>query len=224
MRFCFRLGWVAGLPVFALYAGGLQDQPAGRITSVVHTDRHSGKLVRTMVATPGRLEAALAEAVGPIAAEHALSPDLIRSVIKVESNYNPYAISPKGAQGLMQLIPATARRFGVADAFNPVENIQGGTRYLKYLMDLYHGDYPLALAAYNAGEEAVARYGGVPPFAETRNYVVQVKKQLEISSQAAAANAKPKETEVQPLPVEPDGPRHVQEIVEPDGRVRYVSR
>jgi hypothetical protein len=229
MRFCFRLGWVAGLPVFALYAGSLQDRPAGRITSVVHTDRHSGRLVRTMVATPqpageaGLLEAALAEAVGLIAAEHALSPDLIRSVIKVESNYNPYAVSPKGAQGLMQLIPATARRFGVSDAFNPVENIQGGARYLKYLMDLYHGDYPLALAAYNAGEEAVARYGGVPPFPETRNYVVQVKKQLEISNQAAA-NAKPKETEVQPLPVEPDGPRHVQEIVEPDGRVRYVSR
>jgi soluble lytic murein transglycosylase-like protein len=236
MRFCFRLGWVAGLPVFALCAGSLQDQPAGRITSVVHTDRHSGKLVRSMVAAPqpgpphagaaepSPLEAALAEAVGPIAAQHALSPDLIRSVIKVESNYNPYAISPKGAQGLMQLIPATARRFGVADVFNPVENIQGGTRYLKYLMDLYHGDYPLALAAYNAGEEAVARYGGVPPFPETRNYVVQVRKQLEINSQAAAANAKPKEAAVQPLPVEPAGPRHVQEIVEPDGRVRYVSR
>jgi hypothetical protein len=233
MRFCFRLGWVAGLPVFALCAGSLQDQPASRITSVVHTDRHSGKLVRTMVATPGPhsgaaeprpLEAALAEAVGPIAAQHELSPDLIRSVIKVESNYNPYAISPKGAQGLMQLIPATARRFGVADVFNPVENIQGGTRYLKYLMNLYHGDYPLALAAYNAGEEAVARYGGVPPFPETRNYVVQVRKQLEISSQAAA-NAKPKETAAPPLPVEASaGPRHVQEIVEPDGRVRYVSR
>ena len=236
MRFCFRLGWVAGLTVLALRGGSLQDQPAGRITSVVRTDRHSGRLVRAMVTTPQPgaprtgvaeprpLEAALAEAVGPIAAQHALSPDLIRSVIKVESNYNPYAISPKGAQGLMQLIPATARRFGVTDVFNPVENIQGGARYLKYLLDLYHGDYPLALAAYNAGEEAVARYGGVPPFPETLNYVVQVRKQLEVSSQATAANSKAMEAEVQSLPAEPVGPRHVQEIVEPDGRVRYVTR
>jgi len=84
-----------------------------------------------------------------IAAEQSLPPELIHSVIKVESNYNPYAISPKGALGMMQLIPATARRFGVSDVFNPVDNIQGGARYLKYLLDLYHGNYPLALAAYN---------------------------------------------------------------------------
>src|SRR6266852_4513315 len=102
------------------------------------------------------LAAGLGCAVARIAAQNQLSPLLIHSVIAVESNYNPYAISTKGAQGLMQLIPATARRFGVSNVFNPVENIQGGARYLRYLLDLYANNYPLALAAYNAGEGAVA--------------------------------------------------------------------
>ena len=124
-----------------------------------------------------------------IAAEHSLSPQLIHSVIKVESNYNPHAISNKGALGLMQLIPATARRFGVTDVFNPVQNIQGGAKYLRYLLDLYHNNFPLALAAYNAGEAAVARYGGVPPFAETRNYLILVGRRLAEAKKAEAANA-----------------------------------
>ena len=96
------------------------------------------------------------ETVDRIAAQHSLSPTLIHSVIKVESNYNPLRGVVQGRQGLMQLIPATARRFGVANVFNPIENIQGGAKYLKYLLDLYHNDYALALAAYNAGEGAVA--------------------------------------------------------------------
>ena len=96
------------------------------------------------------------------------------AVIKVESNYNPHAISSKGALGLMQLIPSTARRFGVSDAFDPIQNIQGGAKYLRYLLDLFDGRFPLALAAYNAGEAAVARYGGIPPYAETQNYVQNV--------------------------------------------------
>jgi soluble lytic murein transglycosylase-like protein len=158
-------------------------------------------------------------AVDRAAAEQAVPAELIHSVIKIESNYNPFAISPKGAQGLMQLIPATARRFGVANPSDPVENIQGGVKYLKYLLDLYHGDYPLALAAYNAGEQAVARYGGVPPYAETRNYVDLVQKQLQHTGKSAAGA-----TEASPAPTEPAGPVHIQEIVEPDGSVRYVSR
>jgi soluble lytic murein transglycosylase-like protein len=222
----------------ACWAGNLPNQPSTKITSVIRTDVRTGKLVRTMVVTaqPATVSqpasaapaarpsvAAMSPTVEQIAAEHSLPPELIHSVIKVESDYNPFAISPKGALGIMQLIPATARRFGVSDAFNPVDNIQGGARYLKYLLDLYHGDYPLALAAYNAGEDAVARYGGVPPFPETRNYVVQVGKRLDEARKAALA-AKPKETEVKPVPAEPAGPSHVQQIVEPDGRVRYVSR
>lgn len=167
---------------------------------------------------------AIDDAVLRIAAEHSLSPQLIHSVIKVESNYNAHAISNKGALGLMQLIPATARRFGVSDAFNPVQNIQGGAKYLRYLLDLYHDNYPLALAAYNAGEGAVARYGGVPPFAETQNYVILVRRQLEQARKAATAKqvamlAPPPAVETQEA-----GPAHVVEIVQADGSVRYVSR
>ena len=193
---------------------------------MIRADRHTGKLVRAVVAaTPSRESApspakdVFAPAVDRAAAEQALPPELIHSVIKVESNYNPYAMSPKGAQGLMQLIPATARRFGVANPSDPVENIRGGAKYLKYLLDLYHGDYPLALAAYNAGEQAVARYGGVPPFAETRNYVDLVQKQLQQNGKRVVAPAEPS-----PAPAELAFPAHIQEIVEPDGSVRYVSR
>ncbi|MCX6627549.1 MAG: lytic transglycosylase domain-containing protein [Candidatus Solibacter sp.] len=164
------------------------------------------------------------EAVRRIAAEHALSPQLIHSVIKVESNYNPHAISSKGALGLMQLIPATARRFGVSDSFNPVQNIQGGARYLRYLLDLYHEDYPLALAAYNAGEGAVARYGGVPPFAETQNYLTLVGRQLEQARKTAAAKAVAAPVPPQTAESKEPGPAHVVEIVQADGSVRYVSR
>ncbi len=156
-----------------------------------------------------------------IAAQHSLPPQLIHSVIQVESNYNPNAVSPKGAQGLMQLIPATARRFGVSDAFDPVANIEGGAKYLKYLLDLYNNDYRLALAAYNAGEAAVAKYGDVPPFAETRNYVVQVGRRLEQAQKAAAAQ---KQKEVKTVEVKPDTPRMIQQVVEADGTVRYVAR
>ncbi len=213
-------------------------EPAGvgttRITSVVRSDPHTGRLVRSVVVIPkavgelpvtvnsAALRAAapnLAAAVERIAAEHAVPARLVQSVIQAESNYDPAAVSPKGAQGLMQLIPATARRFGVFDAFDPLENIQGGVKYLRYLLDLYGGDYPLALAAYNAGEGAVARYGGVPPYPETRNYLQRVARRL---SEAPAASAP---AAFEPAkPADPGGPKHIQEIVEPDGSVRYVSR
>jgi soluble lytic murein transglycosylase-like protein len=164
------------------------------------------------------------EAVQRIAAQHSLPPQLIHSVIKVESNYNPHAISNKGALGLMQLIPATARRFGVGDAFNPVQNIEGGARYLRYLLDLYGENYPLALAAYNAGEGAVAKYGGVPPFAETQNYVVSVRRQLEQAKKAADAKAASTRAPQPVVEAIETGPAHVVEIVQPDGSVRYVSK
>ena len=119
----------------------------------------------------------------------------------------------------MQLMPATARRFGVANAFDPIDNIQGGTRYLRYLLDLYKGDYNLALAAYNAGEGAVEKYGAVPPYPETLNYLVQVGRQYQKNSAAAPPPAAPPAAEVQPA-----GPAHIQEVVGPDGSVRYISR
>lgn len=206
----------------------------------------TGKLVRSVVTTPKavarrrvRETRAGAKGVGPqaaapdgpqvihalvdsIAAQHGLQPQLVRSVIQVESDYNPHAVSPKGALGLMQLIPETARRFGVTDAFDPAENIQGGVRYLAYLLDLFHNDYGLALAAYNAGEGAVAKYGGVPPYAETRNYVAQVGKRWQEARKAGQAAAEMKQTE--PRAAAPDAPRQIREITAADGTVRYVAQ
>lgn len=99
---------------------------------------------------------------------------LIRAVIKVESDYDPRAVSHAGARGLMQLIPETAERMLVSDSFDPRQNIFGGVRYLRVLANTFNGDLELTIAAYNAGENAVIRYGGIPPYEETQNYVVKV--------------------------------------------------
>jgi soluble lytic murein transglycosylase-like protein len=96
------------------------------------------------------------------------------AVIQAESNFNAKAMSPKSAQGLMQLIPATAERFGVSDPWDPHQNLQGGMAYLRWLLDYFNGDVRLALAGYNAGERAVERYGDVPPYKETRNYLRRI--------------------------------------------------
>lgn len=104
-----------------------------------------------------------------------LDPRLVLAVIRAESNFDPAARSPRNAQGLMQLIPETAQRFNVQDAFDPAENIRGGMAYLRWLLAYYRGDVPLALAAYNAGEGAVDRFRGVPPFAETIGYVQRIR-------------------------------------------------
>ena len=109
------------------------------------------------------------------ATRNGVRKDLVRAVIQVESAFNPRAVSNKGAMGLMQLMPATARQFGVSNAFDPDENVRGGVAYLRQLLDRYDGDERLALAAYNAGPGAVDRHGqSVPPFRETRDYVTRV--------------------------------------------------
>lgn len=103
-----------------------------------------------------------------------VDPALVKAVIRAESNFNPLAVSPKGAQGLMQVMPQTAARYRESDMFSPITNIYVGTRHLAYLMKRYSDDLPLVLAAYNAGEENVDRYKGIPPFNETQNYVKRV--------------------------------------------------
>ena len=110
------------------------------------------------------------------AGRYGLDPDLVLAVVAVESNFEPRAVSKKGAQGLMQLMPATALDLGVADALDPATNLDGGTRYLQALLRLYRGDLRKALAAYNAGPGSVARHGGVPPYRETQEYVRKVMK------------------------------------------------
>jgi soluble lytic murein transglycosylase-like protein len=133
-----------------------------------------------------------------IAAQHGVEGPLVHSVIQTESNYNPIAVSPKGAQGLMQLIPSTAKRFGVRDAFNVSENIEGGVRYLRFLLDYYGNDYARTIAAYNAGEGAVDKYKGIPPYAETRNYVYTVARNLK----AARARMETKTAAAAPIAVD----------------------
>ena len=119
----------------------------------------------------------------PLIEEHAsrneVSPDLVTAVIQAESAFNPWALSPKGAMGLMQLMPATAAELGVEDAYDPEENIRAGVAYLKRLLDSYDGNVELALAAYNAGPGAVKKYGGsVPPYRETRSYVAKIQRSV----------------------------------------------
>jgi len=213
---CFIICWVCGAAATAWAGGGA--------VSVVKTDPRTGKLVRTVVRSgpiawkgpsPG-----LAETVDRVAQQNRISPRLVDSVIQVESNYDANAVSPKGALGLMQLIPATAQRFGVADVFDPADNIQGGARYLKYLLGLYNGDEALALAAYNAGEGAVSRYGGIPPFPETRGYVAKVRERLRNSDAPAAAGS----SEGKPAgasPAEVYNP--IREVMDANGKIYYIS-
>jgi soluble lytic murein transglycosylase-like protein len=232
------------LSIIALAVCGLQGastDPPAKITikTVVRADAHSGRLVRASVvasrvvpekviapapppsaATPAPEPGATVNAlVANIARRHEVEPSLVDSVIRVESNYNPNAISPKGAMGLMQLIPSTARRFGVNNTFHPEQNIEGGVRYLKYLMQLYNGDERLALAAYNAGEGAVAKYKGIPPYPETQNYVYQVGKKL---GQSREAEKKAKALRPQPKP-DVQVPV-IEKTVAADGREYYRTR
>jgi len=118
-------------------------------------------------------QGSLNDLISQTAYRYGIRPSFVHAVIKAESNYDPRAVSHKGAVGLMQLMPQTARKFGVRNRFDPVENIDGGVRYLRHLLDQY-ADKDLALAAYNAGEGAVERYGGVPPYLETRLFVPRV--------------------------------------------------
>ena len=121
------------------------------------------------------------------ATSYQLEEALVKAVIKVESNYQPRIVSRKGAQGLMQLIPETAKDLKVSNPFDPYENIRGGSEYLRMMLDLFDNDVELALAAYNSGPGTVKRYGGIPPYDETQNYVKKVKRYLDYYRQASDA-------------------------------------
>jgi soluble lytic murein transglycosylase-like protein len=197
MRFCSQAGRfsavVAGLAIFAVPvvfasdAKHIASQPV-RARSVVRADTRTGRLFRTVVVTPRVVAsrpisdsqktsnaAPVADLIESTAKKYDVDPLLVHSVIQAESAYNPYAVSHKGAQGMMQLMPGTARRFGVRNSFDTRENIEGGVRYLKYLDSLFPNDLRLTLAAYNAGEGAVWKHRNkIPPYRETEAYVYKV--------------------------------------------------
>ena len=155
-----------GLVLLALKGGGEMGVPAAAVRGFVPDE------VLDEVAAPAGGD--LRELAAAAARRHGLDPDLVMAVVSVESGFRPRAVSPKGAQGLMQLMPKTASSLGVADAFDPAQNLDGGARHLGQLLTLYGGDLTRALAAYNAGEGAVDRHRGVPPYRETRAYVKKV--------------------------------------------------
>jgi soluble lytic murein transglycosylase-like protein len=243
MRLCFQtvLGAVVSLALGCTLsqAGngyGRRILPvAAKAVPVARVDPRSGQSVRTIVVAPRIANTALQGIVAAsdskvkglvqeAALKYDVNPALIDSVIQVESNYNPSAVSPKGAQGLMQLMPDTARRFGVQNTFDPRENIHGGVRYLKFLQETFKDDR-LAIAAYNAGEGAVAKYKNVPPFPETVSYVAEVgkrygkaRKAVEAKSNAAVA-----------APMKPEKPAEpayasVRQYVDPEGRIHLTTQ
>lgn len=151
-----------------------------RYAVLVAAPRQAGAASASAAAVPGRKSGSAAKSrydrvVDEVSRNHGLESALLHAVISVESHYNPKAVSSKGAAGLMQLMPQTAKRYGVADAFDPRQNLDGGARYLKDLLQMFDNDVSLALAAYNAGEHAVAKYGNrIPPYRETLQYVPRV--------------------------------------------------
>lgn len=139
------------------------------------TKRPTANAAAATPAKSGSMVVSFDDIISRYSNHYGLDDALVRAVIKAESNYNPQARSNKGAQGLMQLIPETARDMQVSDPFDPEDNIRGGSRYLRLMLDEFGGNVELALAAYNAGPNAVKRFGGIPPYQETQNYVVKVK-------------------------------------------------
>lgn len=189
----------------------------GKITAVVRVDAKTGRLVRSVLMEPKIVASPeLNKMVDRIANEQGVESQLVHSVIRAESNYNANAVSGKGAEGIMQLIPQTARRFGVVNSFDPQENIRGGVRYLRFLLDYYQGDYAKTIAAYNAGEAAVDKYQGIPPYAETQNYVSQVARNLK-----AAREAAPPAKSLAGVNEAPETPKPIRTSTGSDGRIYY---
>lgn len=152
------------------------DAPTDRRFKIFMRDIKKDKQLRTTfkMASCARNPADFDSIINSCSLEYGVDKSLIKAVIHAESGYDPNAVSAKGASGLMQLMPKTAKSLRVANSFDPADNIRGGVRYLKFLLDTFRGDVSMALAAYNAGLSRVAQYGGIPPYEETRNYVAKV--------------------------------------------------
>jgi soluble lytic murein transglycosylase-like protein len=178
----------------ALLAAAMSSAPVARPAIALFP---AGKIISPQVDVATEFEVvppseAYEEIIQEAAEKYDMDANLIRAVMQTESAFHPYAVSRAGAEGLMQLMPALANEMGVADSFDPRENIMGGARYLKRLLDYHKGDLDLALASYNAGPGNVERYGGVPPFRETRRYVRTIKAlyaRTKASSNKGSSNA-----------------------------------
>lgn len=166
-------------------AGGVVEIAADEVVSIEPEDRFAPLPPEAIATAPFR------EIVKAAATRYSLDADLISSVIAAESNFDPKAISKRNARGLMQLLPETAARLGVRNIFDPQENIDAGTHYLRDLLQRYNNDLALALAAYNAGPERVQQYGRVPPYVETVSYIRRVKRAYEKSKSGSSPEAAP---------------------------------
>jgi soluble lytic murein transglycosylase-like protein len=180
----------------------LSDKPRAGDTAAIPTYAVAGRtLIRTTTKPPSSEGQSRYDGlIRRHATEFGLSPDLVRAVIQAESGFNPWAVSPKGAMGLMQLMPATARELGVSNPFHPEDNIRGGVSYLARLLARYDQNVELALAAYNAGPGSVERYGAIPPYRETRDYVRKI-----TAASSASARLTPPEPVIYKWVVNVDG-------------------
>src|SRR5439155_17543852 len=172
------LAWMS-TPLFAEDKIQAFVSPNGRVVFTNLVDNAPSPVAPVLPITTdvlaSEMPAPLKALVDNIATTHGVDPALVRAVMKTESNFNRYAVSPKGALGLMQLIPTTGRRYGVRDFFDPQQNVDAGVRHLKFLLEKFNGNLDLSLAAYNAGENLVERLGRIPPIPETANYVQRVR-------------------------------------------------
>ena len=247
MRFCFAVNSLLLTGLSGAFAATAAVKPVvqpvvhsvSRAQSVVRVDARSGRLVRAVVvpskpvaprvitaqdgddpvfATGG--DAGVQQIVEQTARQYDVDPLLVHSVIQVESNYNQYALSPKGAQGLMQLIPSTAKRFGARNSFDVTENVEAGVKYLKYLNSLYPNDLRLTLAAYNAGEGAVAKYrNSIPPYNETEQYVYKVGQKYGSAKRAADKKKQPVKPVSPEKMIAEEQHLPVQQFVDSEGRL-----
>ena len=212
-----RTRWLAPLPslgaalaLAVLFSVGTPWTPSDMIEPTASLTEPAAE--RDEPATPQYDLAAIPDHIKAAAQRHRLSQDLITAVIAVESNFDHAAVSQKGARGLMQLMPATASLIGVRDPHDPDENIDAGASHLRAMLDTFKGDLPLALAAYNAGEQNVVRHRGIPPFPETRRFVARVLRRMGDKKGAAAVLAKP-------IPA----PQWVSRTPRPQPKARMVS-